>query len=161
VKSHLWRAWYGLFAWQTSRRAASFRCMNWGWHDPTEEPIDDEERYPLQLYRRVVAGVDLNGKHVAEVSCGRGGGLAWLHRTCAPAQATGIDFTPANVRMSQESFGEIPDLRFQVGRAEELPFADDSIDVVVSVEASHCYQGVDRFLAECARVLRRGVGSHQ
>lgn len=37
-----------------------------------------------------------------------------------------------------------------------LPFADASFDVVLNVEASHCYPDFARFLAEVSRVLRKG-----
>jgi ubiquinone/menaquinone biosynthesis C-methylase UbiE len=42
------------------------------------------------------------------------------------------------------------------GDAENLPFADQSFDAVINVEASHCYPRFPRFLAEVARVLRPG-----
>jgi SAM-dependent methyltransferase len=37
-----------------------------------------------------------------------------------------------------------------------LPFADNSFDAVINVEASHCYPNFAQFLAEVARVLRPG-----
>jgi ubiquinone/menaquinone biosynthesis C-methylase UbiE len=51
---------------------------------------------------------------------------------------------------------QLPGLDFVHGSAEELPFADQSFDAVVNVEASHCYPELPRFLAEVARVLRPG-----
>ena len=42
------------------------------------------------------------------------------------------------------------------GNAEKLPFADQSFDAVINVEASHCYPRFPRFLDEVARVLRPG-----
>ena len=42
------------------------------------------------------------------------------------------------------------------GNAESLPFADESFDAVINVEASHGYPDFPRFLAEVARVLRPG-----
>ena len=42
------------------------------------------------------------------------------------------------------------------GDAENLPFVDQSFDAVINIEASHCYPGFPRFLAEVARVLRPG-----
>ena len=42
------------------------------------------------------------------------------------------------------------------GDAESLPFADESFDAVINVEASHAYPRLSRFLAEVVRVLRPG-----
>jgi ubiquinone/menaquinone biosynthesis C-methylase UbiE len=42
------------------------------------------------------------------------------------------------------------------GDAENLPFADESFDVVINVEASHAYPRLPCFLAEVVRVLRPG-----
>src|SRR5262249_38944228 len=45
---------------------------------------------------------------------------------------------------------------FQRGDAEHLPLDDGSVDVIVSVEASHCYGNIARFLDESLRVLKPG-----
>ena len=45
---------------------------------------------------------------------------------------------------------------FQVGRAQDLPIADASIDVVVSFETLEHLEEHDEFLAEIKRVLRQG-----
>ena len=42
------------------------------------------------------------------------------------------------------------------GDAQSLPFADESFDAVINVEASHGYSNFPRFLAEVVRVLRPG-----
>lgn len=40
--------------------------------------------------------------------------------------------------------------------ARELPFPDDSVDVIVNIESACHYRDRARFIAECARVLRPG-----
>ena len=42
------------------------------------------------------------------------------------------------------------------GDADNLPFADQSFDAVINIEASHCYPRLSHFLADVARVLRPG-----
>ncbi|HYX99219.1 MAG TPA: class I SAM-dependent methyltransferase, partial [Mycobacterium sp.] len=49
-----------------------------------------------------------------------------------------------------------PGLEFVHGNAESMPFADESFDAVINVEASHAYPHFDRFLSEMVRVLRPG-----
>jgi ubiquinone/menaquinone biosynthesis C-methylase UbiE len=104
-----------------------------------------------------VEGLTLANKAVSDVSCGRGGGLAYLAREFQPASAHGFDFTPVNVALCKSAFpafSSAPDLRFAVGSALDIPLEDGSVDVLLSVEASHCYASTERFLAEARRVLR-------
>src|SRR5579871_523910 len=61
--------------------------MNYGYasgsgrgHTIALNPGEEAERYCHQLYFRAVDGIDLTGKDVVEVSCGRGGGAAFIHR---------------------------------------------------------------------------------
>ncbi len=119
-------------------------------------PEEEGHRYPIQLYHRVVSGVELRGREVLEVGCGRGGGAAWLARHCAPQRMVGVDVSPAAAAFAAREHAALPNLSFLPGDAEALPFPDGSFDVVVNVESSHCYGSMARFLGEVARVLRPG-----
>jgi ubiquinone/menaquinone biosynthesis C-methylase UbiE len=50
----------------------------------------------------------------------------------------------------------VPNLRFVEGSAEELQFADNSLDAVVNVESSHCYNRIELFFSGVYRILRPG-----
>jgi ubiquinone/menaquinone biosynthesis C-methylase UbiE len=153
-----WRAWYGMLEWYTRRRGAHFSMMNWGYDDGRVRVSPDEpERFPLQLYHAALDGVPLDRRTVVDVSCGRGGGIAWVERTLRPGRAVGIDFTPGQVALCEATHGRSqPALEFRRGDAEQLPLPDASADVLLSVEASHCYADIRRFLDEARRVLRPG-----
>lgn len=47
-------------------------------------------------------------------------------------------------------------MRFVHGDAEELPFEDGSVDLLVNIESSHTYPDLGKFLREVERVLRPG-----
>jgi ubiquinone/menaquinone biosynthesis C-methylase UbiE len=119
------------------------------------QALDEPNRYFIQLYHRTATQVDLNGKRVLEVSCGHGGGAAYVVRTLGPASYTGLDLDPAGVDFCRKTHN-LPGLDFVQGNAANLPFPDESFDAVISVEASHCYPSFPGFLAEVARVLRPG-----
>jgi ubiquinone/menaquinone biosynthesis C-methylase UbiE len=134
--------------------------LNYGYEEdpPMALPLaasDEPDRYPIQLYHRTAAQADLGGKQVLEISCGHGGGAAYLTRTLQPASYTGVDLNPTGVNFCRERHN-VPGLDFIHGNAEKLLFADESFDAVINVEASHCYAHFPRFLAEVARVLRPG-----
>jgi SAM-dependent methyltransferase len=134
--------------------------LNWGYEeDPPMglplDPSDEPNRYCIQLYHRTASQADLSGKQVLEVSCGHGGGAAYLVRTLRPASYTGLDFNPDGIAFARERHN-LPGLDFVHGDAENLPFPAESFDAVINVEASHAYPHFHRFLPEMARVLRPG-----
>jgi ubiquinone/menaquinone biosynthesis C-methylase UbiE len=99
--------------------------------------------------------VDLTGKRVLEVSCGAGGGASYIVRTLRPASYTGLDLNPASIDFCRKRHN-LSGLDFVQGDAENLPFADQTFDAVINVEAAHQYPDFRRFLCEVARVLRPG-----
>jgi SAM-dependent methyltransferase len=118
-------------------------------------PEDESNRYSIQLYHHVASGVDLTDRDVLEVGCGRGGGASYIARYLHPRSVTGIDVAPNAVDFCKRHYA-VDGLNFACGDAVALPFPDNSYDVVVSVESSHCYSPVRNFLAETLRVLRPG-----
>jgi ubiquinone/menaquinone biosynthesis C-methylase UbiE len=135
-------------------------CLNYGYEEdpPMALPLaasDEPNRFGIQLYHRVATQADLDGKRVLEVSCGHGGGASYLVRTLRPASYTGLDFNADGIAYCQRTHN-LPALDFVHGDAESLPFADQSFDAVINVEASHAYPRLPRFLAEVGRVLRPG-----
>ncbi|MGH3958813.1 phthiotriol/phenolphthiotriol dimycocerosates methyltransferase [Mycobacterium sp.] len=134
--------------------------LSWGYEEdpPMALPLaesDEPDRQAIQLYHCTATQVDLTGKRVLEVSCGHGGGASYLVRTLGPASYTGLDLNPAGIDFCRKRH-DLPGLDFVCGNAENLPFADESFDAVINIEASHYYPSFPRFLAEVTRVLRPG-----
>jgi ubiquinone/menaquinone biosynthesis C-methylase UbiE len=157
-KKVLNKYWYPLIT--RSWDAEDVVFLNWGYEEdpPMGLPLaasDEKNRYCIQLYHRTATQADLSGKQVLEVSCGHGGGAAYLVKTLSPASYTGLDYNPDGVKFAQERH-HLPGLDFVHGDAENLPFPDESFDAVLNVEASHAYPHFDRFLPEMVRVLRPG-----
>jgi ubiquinone/menaquinone biosynthesis C-methylase UbiE len=138
--------------------STDFAFMNYGYAplaadlEGTAEP----EKYCLQLYRRLLGDVDLRGRKVVEVSCGRGGGAAHVAATYQPASYLGIDISEKNLALATQRFAGVSSLSFQVGNAEALPLPDASCDALLNVEASHLYDNPARFFAEAFRVVKPG-----
>lgn len=130
--------------------------LNYGYacdEEPTRVPADAPEHYCLRLYEHTLAGVDLAGRDVLEVSCGRGGGTSFVMRTYEPATCTGIDLSEQNVRRAR---ARADGPRFLVGDAHELPVRPASFDVLVNIEAAHLYEDRARFFREAHTALRPG-----
>lgn len=119
------------------------------------EAVDEANRYPIQLYNRVASAVDLGGKDVLEVGSGRGGGAAFIKKYLHLRSMIGVDFCGKAVRFCRRRHCQ-EKLSFIQGDAENLPFPAEFFDAVLNLESCHCYTSVARFLAQAARVLRRG-----
>jgi SAM-dependent methyltransferase len=143
-------------------RDADMIFMNYGWASVDEigPPLplaaeDEQDRYSIQLYHQVANAVDLRGKEVLEVGCGRGGGASYVMRYLQPRSLAGVDLAPQAVKFCRGHYAT-PGLSFVRGDAESLEFDDATFDAVINVESSHCYLSLDRFLSGVHRVLKPG-----
>jgi ubiquinone/menaquinone biosynthesis C-methylase UbiE len=99
-----------------------------------------------------VAGLD-----ILEVACGRGGFASELAR--AGACVTGCDFSFVAVSVAETKLraaDKRPPVTFVQGDAQNLPFADDSFDLVISCETIEHLPDAPRALREMRRVSRPG-----
>ena len=156
----LWRFFHGLI--HSRDREHRIRFMNYGYIDEelTKSPInlDEEdavERFSVNNYHQTVREVNLEGKNVLEVGCGRGGGADYISRYMKPKTYIGLDLNHKVVKACNKTFDN-PGLSFVQGCADDLPFEDEEFDAVVNVESSRCYPDVLGFLHEVYRVLKPG-----
>jgi len=150
--------WYPFLTRTFGADKALFLNMGYEEDPPMALPLvasEEPNRFCIQLYHRTATQTDRSGKRMLEVSCGHGGGAAYLMRTLGPASYTGLDLNPSAINFCRKRH-HLSGLDFVRGNAESLPFADQSFDAVINVEASHGYPRFPRFLAEVARVLRPG-----
>jgi len=153
----MWKWWYQKLA--KANDLSEFRFMNYGFEDgngPKLEVEDEPNRMFIQLYSMNIRGVDLEGRYVLEVGSGRGGGASWIAKTHSPARLIGVDFSPEAIGHCQRWYAEQTNLEFIEGNAQDLPFDDESFDVVYNVESSHCYGDMAAFVEQTYRVLRPG-----
>ena len=92
-----------------------------------------------------------SGSRMLDVCCGQGPVAGRAARR--GARAVGIDLAPAMVRLAAARY---PGVRFQVGDAEHLPYADGAFDAVICALGIHHLSRPDRALAEFARTVRHG-----
>lgn len=135
--------------------------LNYGYADNNLElelkKEDGKNRYCIQLYNHIIGSlpVELKGLDVLEVGSGRGGGASYIARYFDPGSITGIDLCRRAVRFCAEHYA-VKGMSFVCGNALKLPFQNDSMDVIVSVESSHGYPNIKRFFFEVGRVLKPG-----
>lgn len=93
---------------------------------------------------------------VLEVATGPGYVALGFAPVCR--EVIGIDLTEAPLAIAERTRQErgLANARFQTGDADNLPFEDESFDVVVCRYAFHHFEEPPRVLAEMARVCRTG-----
>ncbi len=109
--------------------------------------------YPGEL---LCEAVELRGGHeLLDVATGAGNAaLSAARRNC---DATGIDYVPGLIeRASARAAAEGLPVRFEVGDCEQLPFADESFDRVLSVFGSIFAPDQEKAAQELIRVCRSG-----
>jgi SAM-dependent methyltransferase len=86
-----------------------------------------------------------------DIGTGLGDGALLVAREFPHARVRGVDLSPEMVRRAQARIGLDPEGRvaFKVGDAADLPFANESFDLVTQIN-------VPPFFAEIGRVLRPG-----
>jgi ubiquinone/menaquinone biosynthesis C-methylase UbiE len=99
------------------------------------------------------------GMLVLDVACGTGN--AAIPAAKAGARVSGVDIATnllasARLRAQREGLREGLDIEFDEGDAEELPFADRSFDLVVSMFGAIFAPRPERAAAELTRVCRPG-----
>jgi len=102
------------------------------------------------------------GDTVLDLGTGSGYPLRALADTSGIGRGYGLDGAPEMARNAREYTREAghEDIGFLVGDFGHLPFADDSIDHVVTMEAFYYSSDPHETLAEVARVLRPGGTFH-
>ncbi|MFZ0733121.1 MAG: class I SAM-dependent methyltransferase [Candidatus Sulfotelmatobacter sp.] len=113
-------------------------------------------RYALEPYIFDFAQFSqARGLKVLEIGVGMGADyLEWLK---AGADATGVDLSPVSIENARQRCaleGYNPDLR--VADAEQLPFADNSFDVVYSYGVMHHSPDTPQCVREARRILKPG-----
>ncbi|MEL7037375.1 MAG: methyltransferase domain-containing protein [Cyanobacteria bacterium J06592_8] len=120
--------------------------LAWGMESPMESPTVQPLSEPSSF------------SHILDMGCGIGGSTLYLAEKFQ-ASATGITLSPVQAnRATERAQAAQLDQRvnFQVADALEMPFVDNSFDLVWSLESGEHMPNKIQFLRECYRVLKPG-----
>jgi tocopherol O-methyltransferase len=106
------------------------------------------------------SGCDQNQKpqNIIDVGCGIGGSTLYLAKKFG-SQATGITLSPVQAARATERASQAnlnAHVRFEVANALDMPFEDETFDLVWSLESGEHMPDKTKFLKECYRVLKPG-----
>lgn len=101
------------------------------------------------VHRYQFAAQFVKGKQVLDIACGEGYGTASLSKA-GVASVVGVDVSQLACEHARAKYG----IAALVGNADNIPLADNSVDVVTSFETIEHLSAPDQFLRECFRVLK-------
>lgn len=93
---------------------------------------------------------------ILDLGCGTGYLSIEIGKRAPRLRVYGIDLSWQMVKIATRLATDVPNVSFQFGNAAELPFADDSLDFIVSTGSLHHWKRPERVFQECYRVLKGG-----
>lgn len=93
--------------------------------------------------------VDIDGCRLLEVGCGEGAVTQYL----ADSSVDLVALDPDAARLNRAG-QKLPQIEFQLGSGEALPFPDATFDVIAFTQSLHHHQDCDLALQEAARTVK-------
>lgn len=92
-------------------------------------------------------------KKLLDIGCGTGYLISMLSKDYN-AEYIGLDLSPEMINQAIRK--NIKNARFIEGRSDELPFEDNTFDIVTCSQSFHHYPETDKPMQEAKRVLKNG-----
>ncbi|MBD2662892.1 methyltransferase type 11 [Richelia sinica FACHB-800] len=133
--------------------------MHHGYYGPDGSEEKDRRQAQIDLIEELLqwSGVT-TAENILDVGCGIGGSSLYLADKFG-AKATGITLSPVQAKRATEraiAANLSHRSEFLVANALEMPFVDNSFDLVWSLESGEHMPDKVKFLQECYRVLKPG-----
>lgn len=109
----------------------------------THDRIADNDFYQMIDF-------DINNKHVLDIGCGNGDDLKIFQDKGALVH--GVEPSEAFIK---EAKNKLPEADLRLGVGENLPFNDDTFDIVISKYAIQTSADAKKILSESARALKK------
>lgn len=135
--------------------------INFGyWSESSSVTRRERVKASEELYKEVAEAANFkHNSRVVDVGCGTGVGTNYILKRYYPEQIIGLDQTPEQIQRARKKYkGELSLLspsqfKFITGDAMQLPFSNETLTHVVSVEAAQHFPSVPKFIQESSRVL--------
>jgi tocopherol O-methyltransferase len=135
--------------------------MHHGYYQAYETSDKDRRQAQIDLIEELLSWSNCSSVPTAilDAGCGIGGSSLYLIDKFPHSQVIGITLSPVQAQRARERSLELSlsaRSQFQVADALDMPFADQSFDLVWSLESGEHMPNKTKFLEECFRVLKPG-----
>ena len=128
--------------------------FNHGYHPVFDNVKDLPFKNQLSLYLKAIENLNVEEKNILEVGCGRGGGSKWIIENTNVSTYHSCDITSDNITFCKKTNNHHNAI-YTVADAMNLPYPDESFDIVLNIESSHGYENIDLFFENVNRVLKK------
>ena len=131
--------------------------MHHGYYGADGKTRKNRRQAQIDLIEELLTWANVTeAQQILDVGCGIGGSSLYLAEKFG-ATATGITLSPVQAkRAAERARASGINAQFQVADALNMPFADNSFDLVWSLESGEHMPDKVKFLQECDRVLKPG-----
>ncbi|MBD2166717.1 methyltransferase domain-containing protein [Calothrix membranacea FACHB-236] len=133
--------------------------MHHGYYGPDGTEKKDRRQAQIDLIEELLHWAEVKtAENILDVGCGIGGSSLYLAEKFH-AKATGITLSPVQANRATERAQKLnlsDRSQFLVADAQAMPFADNSFDLVWSLESGEHMPNKIKFMQECYRVLKPG-----
>lgn len=136
-----------------------YKTMSLKEFDRAAEKFDDDDPSVYNLCRRdypdvLAEAVKEPFSDLLDAGCGTGAMLGMFRKDCPRKNYTGIDLSEKMIETANRK--KLDGVRFVAGDCENLPFEEDSFDVVTCSMSFHHYPNPENFFKSLFKVLRPG-----
>jgi ubiquinone/menaquinone biosynthesis C-methylase UbiE len=115
------------------------------------------DRYTRRSLGKLAASLPWSGdERVLDVACGTGRLAAMIRQDHPGVHITGLDVSPAMIKVARRRLPEDEATRWKVGMLSSVELEPSSFDIVTCASAFHLFTDQDEGLAQMARLVRPG-----
>lgn len=134
---------------------AEANYLHWTRDQPTNQIQLAFRRHWMTFSKIIESGTKLPGKKCLEVGCGRGSLSAYF--ADAGWDCTLLDLSPKVINLARDAFSSQGlSAQFKVGDCTNLPYEDNSFDLIFSIGLLEHFEDIEQVLAEQLRVIKPG-----
>lgn len=124
--------------------------------DANSKSLFSEYRKQFHLDRYRFASAFIEDKDVLDIACGTGYGSNEMLALGRPGSITGVDIDSGAVNYANNTYSNGGKIEFKQGSILDIPFEDNSFDVLISFETLEHVEDEKAQFSEIKRVLKPG-----